>query len=397
MAAMDRDALKNWAVREFESWSGARPTHVATAPGRVELLGNHTDYNEGWVLTAAVGVATAVAVRLRNDDVFRLRSHHPDYPDVEFRGTSMARVGGGQRWSNYVRGVIAEFAREGTVVPGADFAIVSTVPDGSGVSSSAALLVSVARAIEAIAGRAPRTGMEIAKLCRRAENGAFVGAPVGILDQFSSACGQAGHALMLDCRTLDWKPVPLPPDECGLLLANSGVRHELAAGGGYADRRAACFRVAKEVAGRSDASLRDVEVAVLESRRHAIDPTDWRRAKHVLDENARVHDGARALSHRDYAAFGDIMTQSHHSCRDLFENSCPEVDLLVETALAAGAYGAKLTGGGWGGAAVIAHPPAARPAIEAALRAAWSARTNQPLQILATAASEGALAEGIDS
>ncbi|MFM7321827.1 MAG: galactokinase [Armatimonadota bacterium] len=394
---MDRRDLAAWAATEARERTGRNPEIVAVAPGRVELLGNHTDYNEGWVLTAAVDAATGVAVSPRTDGIARLHSAHDGYPDVAFPVANMNRASGPERWSNYVRGTVAELAAAGVGSIGFDAAIVSTVPDGSGVSSSAALLVAVARALEALDGREPMDPMAMAQLCRRAENGPFVGAPVGLLDQFSSACGRAGHALLLDCRTLRWDAVPLPGDACSLLIANSGVRHELAAGGGYADRRAACFRVARTVSNRPDASLRDVTRESLEARAADIDREDLRRATHVLDENDRVLAGAKALEAGDWATFGAIMVRSHESCRSLFENSCPEVDALVEAALGAGAYGAKLTGGGWGGAAIIAHAPDRRAVIEEALRAAWSRRFSGSVQLMATSAAAGASAERFPS
>ncbi len=391
MVGMDRRSLARHAAEISVRRFGKAPDWVAVAPGRVELLGNHTDYNEGLVLTAAVEAATAVAVSPRADRIVRLHSDHPAFADAETDLESPIRAEGSRRWINYVLGVAREFALSGADLPGADLVFASTVPDGSGVSSSAALLVATARAFEALAGLAPMAPMEIAKLCRRAENGPFVGAPVGLLDQFSSACGRGGNALLLDCRSLEWRVVPLPELECSLLIANTGIRHELAAGGGYADRRSACFRVAQAATGSPDASLRDVSLEDIARLEGHIDSADLRRARHVLEENVRVRDGAEALARRDWARFGSIMVDCHASCRDLFENSCPEVDLLVETALAAGAHGAKLTGGGWGGAAIVLHSPASGPAIREALVSRWSARFGGEPVLMATAAADGAM------
>ncbi len=366
------------------------PDAVGIAPGRVELLGNHTDYNEGWVLTAAVAPSTAVALKLRTDGLVRAVSEHPDYAQGVFSANSMRKAMGDDRWTNYLRGVLAEFASAGIPFPGAEIAVASDVPDGSGVSSSAALLVATAAVLEHLLAPGRFPGMQLAQLCRRAENGPFVGAPVGLLDQFSSRCGESGNALLLDCRTLDYETVPLPADECALLIANTGVRHALAEGGGYRARRDACFRVAQTLTGRGDTSLRDVTLDQVNNPALPLDTLDRMRARHVLEENQRVLDGAAALRAADWAGFGACLNASHRSCRELFENSCPEVDLLVQAAQRAGAFGAKLSGGGWGGSAVIVHPPSILENLLHELDGAWSASfTGKPL-LLPTPAAAGA-------
>lgn len=373
-------------LRTFET----EPDAVGVAPGRVELLGNHTDYNEGWVLTAAVAPSTAVAVKLRDTGTVRAVSEHPDYRPGHFSVSSLDKSTGDDRWTNYIRGILAEFNDAGIAFPGADFAVASDVPDGSGVSSSAALLVATAAVVEHLLAPGRFPGMQLAQLCRRAENGRFVGAPVGLLDQFSSRCGESGNALLLDCRTLDYQTVPLPAGECSILIANTGVRHALAEGGGYRARRDACFRVAHAVTGRTDRSLRDVTLDLLQDSGAQLDPLDRQRARHVLEENRRVLDGSAALRAGDWAGFGACMNASHRSCRELFENSCPEVDLLVETAQRAGAYGAKLSGGGWGGSAVIVHPPAILENLLNELDQASSAAFQGKPLLLPTPASAGA-------
>ena len=387
---MTRDNLVERASCLLWSRFDRKPNAVGVAPGRVELLGNHTDYNEGWVLTAAVDYSTAVAVSLRDDNQVRVVSEHPDYSPARFLADTPAKMSGDERWANYVQAVVAEFAADGISLPGADIAICSDVPDGSGVSSSAALLVATGVVLEALLAPQRWNPMAMAQLCRRAENGPLVGAPVGLLDQFSSRCGQSGYALKLDCRTLDFEAVPFPSDACAITIANTRVRHALAEGGGYRDRRDACFRVARSLTGRGDASLRDVTVEQLESVEPTRDPADVRRARHVLAENRRVLEGSEALRQRDWMRFGQAMSESHASCVQLFENSCAEVDLLVRAAMDAGAYGAKLTGGGWGGSAVIVHAPECAAQIQRALEDSWQAHFAGTPLLLPTSAAQGA-------
>jgi galactokinase len=370
---MGRDELVARASQLLRRCFDVSPDAVGVAPGRVELLGNHTDYNEGWVLTAAVAPSTAVAVRLTSGQYIRAVSEHPDYLAARFSTERWTKATGNDRWTNYLRGVLAEFEATGISVPGADIAVVSDVPDGSGVSSSAALLVATAIVFEHLLAPGNWTPMQLAQLCRRAENGSLVGAP-----------------LLLDCRTLEFDAVPLPGSDCAILIANTGVRHALAEGGGYRARRDACFRVARAISGRDNASLRDVFVEQLAAAQSGLPEDDLRRARHVLTENLRVLDAADALRRGDWSGFGNVVNASHASCRDVFENSCPEVDLLVDVAVAAGAYGAKLTGGGWGGSAVILHPPAIRDTLTTALNDAWSRSFSGTPLLIPTPASDGA-------
>ena len=235
--------------------------------------------------------------------------------------------------------------------------------------------------------------MGVAKLCRAAENH-FVGAPVGILDQFSSAFGKTGHALFLDCRTLDWKAVALPSDRCRILIADTGVKHALAAGGGYAERRVQCEEAARLLTeGKSD-KLRDVSRELLEERGGSLPPELFKRARHIVGENWRVGLGAEALEAGNLAAFGETVNNTHESCRTLFENSCPEVDTLVEIAQGQpGVWGAKLTGGGWGGCAVILHTPEATESLCAALNDGYSRKFGLAPTLIPTLAGPGADAQ----
>jgi len=392
---MTRSAVVAEACAAFQAHYGSKPTAVGVAPGRVELLGNHTDYNEGFVLTAAVDFVTAIAGARCDKGCACLATSLTEFGPVSFDPTAMEKRSGPEKWANYIKGIVDELQKAGGFVGGLDAFVTSSVPDGSGVSSSAALLVAAARLLLTLYPNALlEDPMELAKLARRAENGRFIGAPVGLLDQFSSACGKAGHALFLDCRSFAWKAVPLPAAQVGILIANTNVKHELAAGGGYTERHGQCMQAARQLIGRGDAKLRDVTPAILESKGIGLDPVLRQRAHHIVYENLRVEKAAEALERGDLAEVGKLMKQSHESCRRYFENSCPEVDLLVEVSSAyTGVYGAKLTGGGWGGSAVIVHDPAVTESLKATLMESYTAKFGKAPSLMSTPAAQGA--EGI--
>lgn len=389
---MDRNDLIEQARAAFVDRFGAEPQAAGIAPGRVELLGNHTDYNEGFVLTAAIDRGIAIAgcarevsrSRVATTGLQSVAAFDPARPDHDPKN----------RWADYVKGVVVELNEIGANVGGFDAAIATTIPQGAGVSSSAALLVSTA---EFLLSLYPHTvsvnAMELAKLCRRAENN-FVGAPVGLLDQFSSVFGQQGHALFLDCRTLEHRAVRLPTDRAAILIADSGVKHALAAGGGYSERRAQCEAAAAWFAQRTGekiTALRDVTPEMFEQYSGEMDPILAKRARHIVYEDMRVEMGAQALEQGNLAAFGETMNNTHESCRRFFENSAPEVDALVEIAQRqSGVFGAKLSGGGWGGCAVILHEPSVLPALSEALTQGYRERFNRNVNLLPTVAAQGA-------
>lgn len=391
---MDRNDLIERARQLFQERFGHEPQAAGVAPGRVELLGNHTDYNEGFVLTSAIDRGIAIAgcarevprARIVSSEQGDIVSFDPMKPDHDPKA----------RWSDYVKGVVDELNQIGATVGGFDAAIVSNVPSGAGVSSSAALLVSTAQFLLTLY---PHTlavdPMGIARLCRRAENH-FVGAPVGLLDQFSSVFGRAGHALFLDCRSLEWRAVSLPAERARILIVDTGVKHALAMGGGYSERRAQCEAAARWFAEQQNTrepirTLRDVTPKLLEESGDGLDETLLKRARHIVYENVRVEMGAAALESGNLEAFGETMNNTHESCRRFFENSSPEVDTLVEIAQAhGGVYGAKLTGGGWGGCAVILHEPGVEESLSAALVAGYRARFGSEPALLPTKAAQGA-------
>jgi galactokinase len=393
---MDRNELIEAARDAFVARFGYQPQACGVAPGRVELLGNHTDYNEGFVLPAAIDRGIAIAGSAREVPSARIASTQfegivtfdPAHPD---KTPATA-------WTHYVKGVVDELNKARTPVGSFDAIVASSVPTGAGVSSSAALLVSTAQLLMTLY---PQTflfnAMELAKLCRRAENN-FVGAPVGLLDQFSSVFGKAGHALFLDCRTLEHRAVLLPTDEAAILIADCGVKHDLAAGGGYRERRAQCEAASAWFAvrtGKPITALRDVTPELLEEHGSELDPVLEKRARHIVYENKRVQMGAAALEAGNIGAFGEMMSNTHESCRRFFENSCEEIDALVEIAQGqSGVYGAKLSGGGWGGCAVILHHPGVTESLCAGLREGYAARFSpdiaRRLSLLTTVAAQGA-------
>ena len=380
------------AQAAFKARFGNDPQAVGVAPGRVELLGNHTDYNQGFVLTAAIdrGIAFAGSARevprarIGSGDRNPMVTFDPSKPDHDPQA----------------QGVVDELNKAGATVGGFDGAIVSDVPVGAGVSSSAALLVSTAELLLTLYPHQLLVdAMGVAKLCQKAENN-FVGAPVGILDQFSSVFGVAGHALFLDCRTLEHKTVKLSPSDAHILIADSGVKHQLAAGGGYRERRAQCEEAARWFAqktGQKITALRDVTPQMLEQHAIEMDETLEKRARHIVYEDMRVRLGAEALEAGNLDAFGEMMNNTHESCRRFFENSCEEIDALVEIAQnQAGVYGAKLTGGGWGGCAVIIHRPDALDSLSDALKTGYKTRFGREVGLLPTLAAQGAEAVRLD-
>lgn len=318
------------------------------APGRVNLIGEHTDYNDGFVLPIAINFSTWISLTPLEQRKLEIFSENFG-EGVEFNLDSEPTRKG--HWSDYVIGVAVTLERAGYRLRGASLSLRGEVPIGSGLSSSAALEVATAFALSANSnfdiGRA-----EMAQLCRRAEN-EFVGARVGIMDQFVSLHGRAHKALLLDCRSLEYKLLPLS-DNARLVVCNTMVKHELATGA-YNERRAQCEAGATLLAQRLPGvkALRDVTIAQLERYGRDLPDVVLRRCRHVVTENTRVLDAAESLARGDVSHFGELMNESHRSLRDDFEVSCMELDLMVDLARQVkGVYGARLTGGGFGGCTV---------------------------------------------
>ncbi len=348
------DALKEKEVETFGKVFNTKPICVAFAPGRVELLGNHTDYNGGFVLSVAIDLGIAVAAGRRPGFEAFVEVHSEEFQSTDrFPVDDVVPERKGS-WVNYHRGVVRELLRAGVPVRGTRLAIVSNLPIGAGVSSSAALELATAEALYHLYGGRPQNRMEEAKLCQRAEN-TFVGVPCGILDQFSSLFGKKNHGLFLDCATLRYQVAPLGRDDVRVVLLDSGEKHELI-DGKYAEARGSCERAVKRLAELLQEDLRflrDVTVEEFERFADQLQPDDKRRAEHVIRENARVLRGLAALKSRHYEELKRLMLESHASSRDLFGNSTPALDFLVERASQAeGFLGGKLTGGGFGGSTV---------------------------------------------
>jgi galactokinase len=345
----------------FRRHFGGEPA-VCRAPGRVNLIGEHTDYNAGYVMPVAIGFYTYAAVRARNDG--RLRVHSTNFDEtVELplaAPPESVKPGIGQRWSDYVWGVAQCLLAHGVALPGADLLIHGEVPLGAGLSSSAALEVAAGLALAQGVGRW-LDPLSLALLCQRAEN-EFVGTRCGIMDPFTAAFGREGYALCLDCRSLAYRPVPLDmrplPNAAAapvrLVICNTMIRHRHAAGE-YNKRREECERGVAALARLLPRvqSLRDVTLDDLLGARAELDEVIFRRCRHVVTENARVLAAAIALEDRDFQRFGELMRDSHASLSQDYEVSCDELDLLVRLAAEfEGVYGARMTGGGFGGCTV---------------------------------------------
>lgn len=362
---------------------------VWSAPGRANLIGEHTDYNEGFVFPFAIAQRTAAAVALRDDDVIRVRStFSPDAVEVSLAGLDAAIAAGGLDWAGYPLGVAWALrqAAPDAETRGVDIALASDVPVGAGLSSSAAIEGAVASALNDV-WNAGLDKVALARVGRVAENDA-VGAPTGIMDQMASMLGVADAATFLDCRSLDTRAVPLGFADAGLsiLVTDTLVEHAHSTGG-YRERRDACERGA---AAFGVSSLRDLTVDDLPRAEQILDDVTFRRVRHVITENQRVLDTVAALDADGPSAIGDLLVASHASMRDDFEISVPELDLAVDTALSNGALGARMTGGGFGGAAIALIPTGLVPAATAALRAAFAASGFRAPNIFTVTPSEGA-------
>lgn len=335
-------------AEEFRNRFSDSPS-LYQAPGRVNLIGEHTDYNDGFVMPAAIGFFTVIAIAARPDRQLVIESDNFH----ERRELSLDQIPerGSHEWSDYVVGVAKILEQSGRRLQGANLLISGNVPLGAGLSSSASLEVAVASALLGVAGISVDR-KELALLCQRAEN-EFVGARCGIMDQFIVAHARHSHALLLDCRSLEYRQLPLP-DEARLVICNTGVRHSVAAGE-YNHRRAECEEgvrlLSQHLSGIK--ALRDVTLAQFESLAAALPPVVMRRCRHVITENARVTQAADALGSGNLDLFGALMRQSHISLRDDFEVSCRELDVMVDLAQSCpGAYGSRMTGGGFGGCTI---------------------------------------------
>lgn len=340
---------KQELTKNFHHFYGKEP-RLFGAPGRVNLIGEHTDYNGGFVLPAALDRETVAAVSPRGDRKIFVRSVNLGRNSEIDLGRPEKRLRG--NWLDYIEGVARVLERRGYELRGADLAIMSDVPAGAGLSSSAALEVSVALALSEISGHSiDKT--ELALACQQAEH-EYVGAKVGIMDQFVAAMGKPGYALLIDCRELTSEPVKLNTDEATIVICDTAVKHKLSSSE-YNVRRRECEKAVKLLSEflPGISQLRDVSSAEFAEYADRLPDVIMRRARHIISDSERTLKAAEAMKNNDLEMFGNLMRQSHASMRDDFEISCAELDLMVELAEETGyVFGARMTGGGFGGSTV---------------------------------------------
>jgi galactokinase len=357
------------------------------APGRVNLIGEHTDYAEGFVMPAAIDFATLAGISPRSDG--KIVVYSENYGEERSFDAASLPAKASKHWSDYPLGVVSILAGEGHRIPGFSLSLWGDVPLGSGLSSSAAIEVATALAVLSLIG-ASYPGPVLARLCQRAEN-EFVGASCGIMDQFISANGKENHALLLDCRDLSFKLAPIPA-HVALVIANTMVKHSVA-GGDYTTRRAeveaACAVIARH---RPEVRfLRDATVEDLEKWGSEMTPNSLKRARHVVTENLRTQAAAEALAANDLVELGLLMAEAHRSYSQDFEGSCAEADTMEELARQLpGIIGARLTGGGFGGCTINLVEQSQAAAFAKALASSYAARTGIEPQIHICHASGGA-------
>jgi galactokinase len=377
---MAEQATIDRAKRVFAERFGGAPDLVVTAPGRVNLIGEHTDYNDGFVLPLAIDRGTVVAARLQGSEIV---VHAADF-DEEDRFTFAEPIPGDTNWRNYVRGMIAMLVEDEIAPQGMELVIAGDVPQGAGLSSSASLEVAVGLAVAKLAG-AEIDMTRLAQLAQRAEN-EFAGCACGIMDQLVSARAEAEQALLIDCRTLECRPVPVPKD-AAVLIVHSGVERGLV-DSAYNERRRQCEEAARHF---GVSALRDAGDEHLHSAEE-LDELARKRARHVVTENARTVEAADALAAGDMARLRDLMAQSHDSMRDDFEITVPAIDELVALLQReiGGEGGARMTGGGFGGCVIALLPQHRVEAVTRAVREQYRSPDGRPVLIHACRPGPGA-------
>ena len=379
----------NELTERFQREFHAAP-QVFSAPGRVNLIGEHTDYNDGFVLPTAIGFYTRIAIAPRDDGKLVLRStEFPESFDFDVAHLPQRKLGA---WCDYVLGVAQALVHNGCSFGGASLLVHGEVPIGAGLSSSAALEVASAMALLS-RSEGKLSLRSIAKLCQSAENN-FVGARVGIMDQFVSCFGQEGHALLLDCRSLDFELVRVP-EAVRCVISNTMVKHELS-GGEYNRRREECEQgvalLSRFYAGIK--ALRDVSPDQLAAHSDALPPVIYKRCRHIVEENVRVIQAVQSFRGADLPRLGSLMHDSHCSLRDLYEVSCRELDIMVESAQGLpGFYGGRMTGGGFGGCTVNLVESAEAEAFAQQLAERYRQRTGISPDVYICSPANGAAAE----
>ena len=379
-------SLNQAVTQAFTTAFGCPPQHLVQAPGRVNLIGEHTDYNDGFVLPCAINFGTYIAANTRADAIIRVIAADYGAEIDTFRLDQPNPPLADGAWPNYVRGVVKYLLEHGLPLQGADLALAGNVPQGAGLSSSASLEVAVAQAFKTLQGFQDLNPTDMALIAQRAEN-RFVGCNCGIMDQLVSARGEAGSALLIDCRSLATQAVPMPPD-VAVMIVHSRVRRGLV-GSEYNTRRLQCEAAAKHYGVKA---LRDLTLDRLLADAGDLDATVLRRARHIVTENQRTLDATTALAAGDLRQMGELMAASHDSMRDDFEITAPAVDRLVEilqTAIGP-VGGARMTGGGFGGCAVALMPLDQVASVRQAVDEQYRAPTGEAGTVYVCQASAGA-------
>ena len=369
----------------FEQAFGQAPQCLSRAPARVNLIGEHTDYNEGFAMPIAIDRETVVAAVLRADDLIEVLACDLDGARAAFRVGDAAQVENSPQWLRYVQGMVAVLREQGLAVGGATLAIAGNVPQGAGLSSSASLEMAVGQALSALNGwRIPPTDMALAG--QRAEN-VYAGCRCGVLDQLASSLGQRGHALLMDCRSLQVQPIPLPP-QVAVIVVDSKVQRGLV-DSEYNLRRQQCEAAAR---GLGVKSLRQVDEALWNRLGATLDPVVQRRARHIISDSRRCEQSAEALRRGDLREMGRLMRESHASMRDDFEITVPAIDALADllNATIGEAGGARMTGGGFGGCVIALAPQAMVDEIRSALASGYRSPAGMAAEVHLCAASDGA-------
>ncbi|MCX7872224.1 MAG: galactokinase [Verrucomicrobiae bacterium] len=353
---MDRnltlEELFDVVVKGFSEYYGRKPRWVVAAPGRVNIIGEHTDYNDGFVLPMAIEKYTVIAADNASPNV----ANQINWACGVTKKSAVIKIekpiGKGEKgdWTNYIRGVLNGFLELNAKIPSLDVYMYSTVPIGGGVSSSAALEVATATLMEIVTGR-KLDKVDKALLSQKAEH-TYAGMPCGIMDQFISALGEKDHLLLIDCRDKSYKLVKMADPEVSVLVFNTNVKHKLV-GGEYAERRSQCEKAAQVLGVKA---LRDATIELLNKNKSRLETVVYNRAKHVIEENERTVQATKLIENSDWTKVGELLYASHYSLKDMFEVSCRELDIVVELAkkigIAGGIYGCRMTGGGFGGCAI---------------------------------------------
>lgn len=384
---MDLSKLIHEAETGLMDIFSKQPTVIAAAPGRVNLIGEHIDYCDGFVLPFALEQNIIIAACPNDGSIVRLASSLGGDPVEIDISSDIAEAD--PKWANYPRGVMQYFRKEtGCTLPGFDAYITSNVPSGGGLSSSAAFELATATLLERLSGITLETKAK-ALLCQRAEHN-YAHCPCGIMDQFASAFGEQDRLVMIDCQNGEPTLVPFENPDLTVIVANTCVEHELS-DGGYASRRKAT-EDGLQIIGKT--SWRDVTVEDLECAKEKMSDLVYRRSRHVVGEIQRTSDAATALSQSDFSTLGELMYASHKSLRDDFEVSCEELDIMVDIALAlgkkGGVIGSRMTGGGFGGSTVTLCESSKADAIIAAMEEQYTARTGITAEIFTSRPSQGA-------